>query len=499
MVPDIEGDCSHIPPYVLDDIKEKLGLREYDKGHDYYRHQMVESLKIDKKRLVATCRGSGQDHYQEIIEFGGKTTFLSSSWCSCPVGGKGGCKHIAAVLIMVRMLLVADDGSNPVNISSVSPKKSPNKSNDMQRDKFSNFGFSSSKKWSGEVKNHSTMEKAEEDREEEKKSGEEKASGEEKRSGEKEEKRTSRKKDKNSEEKTPERALIHWLRFCLMRSSMRATESKKREECSERETRELKERLQIQTERMMEMEQELNIVRGGLTGIKTKLDNCWRMSVDCLKESPTKKRRVEEEASLSLPASNPSFSFNSQDEAAVLEAEKRMRMNVLEQAYKSQVGPDSVTKHQKRVAIKRGLLRSESQSQENNTQGSQEKLTKDEWMDINQLLEELNDKSQKEEKPQEEEKARGEEKIQGQEKGEEQQKEEERSEDDTETQELPPFIVELLKKGGEREEKKEESQPLSERSDSVPKEKLSELIAKYISPQKPKKEEYSMESLFFKK
>jgi len=64
---------------------------------------------------------------------------------SSGLSGKHTCKHIAAVLILLRMIQSANKGNNPINIVPISPRKKLKPETTLPKGKFSEFNFTSHK------------------------------------------------------------------------------------------------------------------------------------------------------------------------------------------------------------------------------------------------------------------------------------------------------------------------------------------------------------------
>ncbi|MBT2341519.1 MULTISPECIES: DEAD/DEAH box helicase [Pseudomonas] len=84
----LEDDCEWL---------ESFGQRELARGFDYADENRIRILEVTERSILAECRGSGRNVYQQVIElirYRGDDQI--SYECSCPVGGD--CKHCAAVM-----------------------------------------------------------------------------------------------------------------------------------------------------------------------------------------------------------------------------------------------------------------------------------------------------------------------------------------------------------------------------------------------------------------
>lgn len=78
-------------------IEQHVGERNYRLGLKYFDSAAVFHCRQEGDVLKAFCRGQSADHYAISVKIqGGK---IKHSECSCPVGGGGQCKHLAAVLL----------------------------------------------------------------------------------------------------------------------------------------------------------------------------------------------------------------------------------------------------------------------------------------------------------------------------------------------------------------------------------------------------------------
>src|SRR5262245_38798024 len=78
-------------------IREHVGERNYRLGEQYHGEGAVFDARREGDTLKARCEGSSGGPYRvEATLAGGRVVEAD---CSCPVGGGGSCKHVAAVLL----------------------------------------------------------------------------------------------------------------------------------------------------------------------------------------------------------------------------------------------------------------------------------------------------------------------------------------------------------------------------------------------------------------
>lgn len=78
-------------------IKNYVGLSSFQKGESYASHQAIKLGKIKNCVITAVCQGHEFDPYTVQVIFNDQG--IEQSYCSCPVGAGGKCKHIAALLL----------------------------------------------------------------------------------------------------------------------------------------------------------------------------------------------------------------------------------------------------------------------------------------------------------------------------------------------------------------------------------------------------------------
>jgi uncharacterized Zn finger protein len=78
-------------------IEQHVGERNIRLGQDYAADGSLFRCQRQGELLKACCRGRSADHY--VLSAGLKEGQIVDAECSCPVGGDGRCKHIAALLL----------------------------------------------------------------------------------------------------------------------------------------------------------------------------------------------------------------------------------------------------------------------------------------------------------------------------------------------------------------------------------------------------------------
>lgn len=78
-------------------IREWVGEASFQRSRDYLRNDSLVNLRIQGGTLKAQCYGSSDEPYRVAATIDARGAILSAS-CSCPVGGGGHCKHVAAML-----------------------------------------------------------------------------------------------------------------------------------------------------------------------------------------------------------------------------------------------------------------------------------------------------------------------------------------------------------------------------------------------------------------
>lgn len=78
-------------------IRDYVGQTSFQKGEIYTANQAIHLGKIKHQVISALCKGHQFDPYKVEAIFSEQG--ISQSYCSCPVGAGGKCKHIAALLL----------------------------------------------------------------------------------------------------------------------------------------------------------------------------------------------------------------------------------------------------------------------------------------------------------------------------------------------------------------------------------------------------------------
>lgn len=86
-----------IPKISEKEIKERVGNKSFEKGKRYFQNDAIYEVRRIKTTLKASCEGSYDNEYRLWIKF--NKVRIEEAECSCPVGGGGCCKHIAALLL----------------------------------------------------------------------------------------------------------------------------------------------------------------------------------------------------------------------------------------------------------------------------------------------------------------------------------------------------------------------------------------------------------------
>ncbi len=79
-------------------IQDYVGLTSFQRGEKYAHQQAIVQGKYKNHVVTAFCQGHEFDPYRVEVIFNAEGK-LVSSYCSCPVGAGGKCKHIAALLL----------------------------------------------------------------------------------------------------------------------------------------------------------------------------------------------------------------------------------------------------------------------------------------------------------------------------------------------------------------------------------------------------------------
>jgi uncharacterized Zn finger protein len=86
-----------IPKVSAKAIRKRVGERSFALGHTYAREGSIFNGRRHDRTLKARCQGSRNEAYQVEATLGDKG--IADAQCSCPVGGGGNCKHVAALLL----------------------------------------------------------------------------------------------------------------------------------------------------------------------------------------------------------------------------------------------------------------------------------------------------------------------------------------------------------------------------------------------------------------
>lgn len=87
---------NQLPTMTDQEILDRVGGRSFERGRGYFRSGAIFDARRQGMVLKARCRGSQPEAYQVQVTFdaGG----IAAADCTCPVGGGGYCKHVAALL-----------------------------------------------------------------------------------------------------------------------------------------------------------------------------------------------------------------------------------------------------------------------------------------------------------------------------------------------------------------------------------------------------------------
>ena len=78
-------------------ISDWVGSRSFQRGRSYFKRGDILEPRRQDNTLKAWCQGSRPQPYRLWVAFG--TEGIKEADCSCPVGGGGRCKHVAALLL----------------------------------------------------------------------------------------------------------------------------------------------------------------------------------------------------------------------------------------------------------------------------------------------------------------------------------------------------------------------------------------------------------------
>jgi len=85
-----------LPKLSKADVLAYVGPREVDKGRPYAQRGALLRLRVQEGVLKADCLGTAPTPYRVEVTLTGTG---ARAFCSCPVGGDGRCKHVAALLL----------------------------------------------------------------------------------------------------------------------------------------------------------------------------------------------------------------------------------------------------------------------------------------------------------------------------------------------------------------------------------------------------------------
>ncbi len=88
---------SEIPSLSEQQIRQRVGDESFRRGREYSRSGAIFDARRQGVTLKARCEGSRAEPYRLSVTFDGQGVVVAD--CSCPVGGGGACKHLAALLL----------------------------------------------------------------------------------------------------------------------------------------------------------------------------------------------------------------------------------------------------------------------------------------------------------------------------------------------------------------------------------------------------------------
>jgi uncharacterized Zn finger protein len=89
-----------IPTPTEKQIRQRVGERSFTLGQQYFEDDAIFQARRRGTTLEARCQGSRDEAYRVQATF--KDQEIEHTECSCPVGGGGACKHVAALLLTWR-------------------------------------------------------------------------------------------------------------------------------------------------------------------------------------------------------------------------------------------------------------------------------------------------------------------------------------------------------------------------------------------------------------
>jgi hypothetical protein len=81
-------------------IRRLVGEASLDKAKSYLRDDVWSDLRAQGQTIKGHCKGRLPQPYRVEVTFDGNA--IAAAECSCPVGGGGHCKHVAALLLYYR-------------------------------------------------------------------------------------------------------------------------------------------------------------------------------------------------------------------------------------------------------------------------------------------------------------------------------------------------------------------------------------------------------------
>jgi len=80
-----------------DEVRAWVGQASFARGEGYFLEGRIIAPRIDGNVLSASCQGTRALPYDVEVLLGREG--IAAAHCSCPVGGEGRCKHVAALLL----------------------------------------------------------------------------------------------------------------------------------------------------------------------------------------------------------------------------------------------------------------------------------------------------------------------------------------------------------------------------------------------------------------
>lgn len=102
-----------LPRYTETDIRGQTSADSFQRGREYCRSGVVESLVQRGTALNAEVLGSDPEPYRVVVTFDGSA--LAEATCTCPYDWGGWCKHIVAALLVARDQPEKVDERRPVD------------------------------------------------------------------------------------------------------------------------------------------------------------------------------------------------------------------------------------------------------------------------------------------------------------------------------------------------------------------------------------------------